>query len=155
MFYILPFSGSLLVGTTDTAFSEDPDAAEPTGEDVAYLRESAEEVLPASSPFRSAPPFSSPGARAPPGGGGAGGGRKGPRRLRGLSPGCTRRRRTCARTWCRCTAGGRHGCWRSRKRPPAECEPFPLIRPTSPPRRASPRGGRGRDPRRPPPPPRR
>src|SRR4030067_1057777 len=63
MFYILPFSGSLLVGTTDTAFSEDPDAAEPTGEDVAYLRESAEEVFPASSPFRSAPLFSYAGVR--------------------------------------------------------------------------------------------
>jgi len=63
MFYILPFSGSLLVGTTDTAFSGDPDAAEPTGEDVAYLRESAEEVFPASSPFRSAPLFSYAGVR--------------------------------------------------------------------------------------------
>jgi glycerol-3-phosphate dehydrogenase len=63
MFYILPFSGSLLVGTTDTAFSGDPDDAEPTGEDVAYLRESAEEVFPASSPFRSAPLFSYAGVR--------------------------------------------------------------------------------------------
>src|SRR3972149_382817 len=40
-----------------------PDAAEPPGEDVAYLRESAEEVFPASSPFRSAPLFSYAGVR--------------------------------------------------------------------------------------------
>jgi glycerol-3-phosphate dehydrogenase len=63
MFYLLPFSGSLLVGTTDTAYSGDPDEAEPTGEDVAYLRESAEDVFPASSPFRSAPLFSYAGIR--------------------------------------------------------------------------------------------
>lgn len=63
MFYILPFSGSLLVGTTDTSYSGDPDAAEATDEDAAYLRESAEEFFPGSSLFRSPPLFGYAGIR--------------------------------------------------------------------------------------------
>jgi glycerol-3-phosphate dehydrogenase len=63
MFYILPFAGSLLVGTTDTSYPGDPDSAKARDEDVVYLRESAERFLPGSSLFRSLPLFSYAGVR--------------------------------------------------------------------------------------------
>jgi glycerol-3-phosphate dehydrogenase len=63
MFYILPFAGSLLVGTTDTAYPDDPGAAVAGSEDVDYLRESAEEFLPGFPLFRSPPLFSYAGVR--------------------------------------------------------------------------------------------
>lgn len=51
LFFLLPFSGNLLAGTTDTAFSGDPGSAEALPEEVAYLEQGALRVLPGSSLF--------------------------------------------------------------------------------------------------------
>ncbi len=63
MFFILPFDGRLLVGTTDTACSSDPDAAGASPEDVAYLMEGARRVLPGSPLFRAPPQYTYAGVR--------------------------------------------------------------------------------------------
>ena len=63
MFYILPFDGRLLVGTTDTAYSDDPDGACAAPEDVAYLLSGARRVLPGSPLFREAPLYTYAGVR--------------------------------------------------------------------------------------------
>jgi glycerol-3-phosphate dehydrogenase len=55
MFYILPFAGSLLVGTTDTSYPGDPDSAKARDEDVVYLRESAENLPRKHGVFREGP----------------------------------------------------------------------------------------------------
>lgn len=51
MFFILPFSGNLLLGTTDTAFFGDPGSVEALPEEVAYLERGSLRVLPGSSLF--------------------------------------------------------------------------------------------------------
>lgn len=51
MFFLLPFSGNLLMGTTDTAFSGDPGSVEALPEEIAYLERGAQRVLPGFSLF--------------------------------------------------------------------------------------------------------
>lgn len=63
MFFILPFDGRLLVGTTDTAFADDPDGVCATPEDVAYLLSGARRVLPDSPLLREAPLYTYAGVR--------------------------------------------------------------------------------------------
>ncbi len=63
MFYILPFEGRLLVGTTDTPYSGDPDAAAADPGDVAYLVESSRRFLPSSPLFRDPPLYAYAGVR--------------------------------------------------------------------------------------------
>ncbi len=63
MFFILPFDGRLLVGTTDTAYSGDPDGACASPEDVDYLLSGARRVLPGSPLLRAAPLYTYAGVR--------------------------------------------------------------------------------------------
>lgn len=63
MLYILPFDGRLLVGTTDTAFPDDPDGASASPEDVAYLLSGVRRVLPDSPLFREDPLYAYAGVR--------------------------------------------------------------------------------------------
>ncbi|GAB4374311.1 MAG: glycerol-3-phosphate dehydrogenase/oxidase [Deltaproteobacteria bacterium] len=51
MFFLLPFGGDLLLGTTDTAFSGDPGAVEADPEEIAYLERGSLRVLPDSPLF--------------------------------------------------------------------------------------------------------
>ncbi|RMG59050.1 MAG: glycerol-3-phosphate dehydrogenase/oxidase [Deltaproteobacteria bacterium] len=46
LFFILPFLGHTLVGTTDTEYTGVPDAVRPTAEEVEYLVEGLKKVLP-------------------------------------------------------------------------------------------------------------
>jgi len=63
MFFILPFDGRLLVGTTDTAYPGDPDGAEASPEDVAYLLAGARRILPDAPLFRESPLYTYAGVR--------------------------------------------------------------------------------------------
>ena len=46
LFFVIPWCGHSLIGTTDTDFHEDPAQARATGKDVKYLLESLEEFFP-------------------------------------------------------------------------------------------------------------
>jgi glycerol-3-phosphate dehydrogenase len=46
LFFVIPWLDGSWVGTTDTDYTGDPDAVRATGEDVRYLREGVEPVLP-------------------------------------------------------------------------------------------------------------
>ncbi|HXH23498.1 MAG TPA: glycerol-3-phosphate dehydrogenase/oxidase [Dehalococcoidia bacterium] len=48
VFFVIPWADRSLVGTTDTPFDGDPDAVEPTSEDVDYLLSAAARYLPHS-----------------------------------------------------------------------------------------------------------
>ncbi len=63
MFFILPFDGRALVGTTDTAYPGDPDDAGASPDDVAYLLSGARRVLPGSPLFGDAPLYTYAGVR--------------------------------------------------------------------------------------------
>lgn len=51
MFFLLPFGGDLLLGTTDTAFSGDPGCVEAGPEEIDYLERGSLRVLPDSPSF--------------------------------------------------------------------------------------------------------
>jgi glycerol-3-phosphate dehydrogenase len=51
-FFIIPWNGLVLIGTTDTRFDGDPGAARPTEAEVAYLLEATRGVFPRSAPER-------------------------------------------------------------------------------------------------------
>jgi glycerol-3-phosphate dehydrogenase len=63
MVFLLPFSGNLLLGTTDTAFSGDPGSVEALPEEVEYLERGALRVLPESSLFTREPLYTYAGVR--------------------------------------------------------------------------------------------
>jgi len=46
IFFVIPWRGHTLIGTTDTDFDGDPDKVEATAEDVAYLIEETQRVFP-------------------------------------------------------------------------------------------------------------
>jgi glycerol-3-phosphate dehydrogenase len=49
VFFILPWNGLTLIGTTDTAYSGDPGGAKADADDFAYLLEAARDALPAAA----------------------------------------------------------------------------------------------------------
>jgi glycerol-3-phosphate dehydrogenase len=51
-FFIIPWNGLVLIGTTDTRFDDDPGAARPTAAEVDYLLKSTHAFFPRSAPTR-------------------------------------------------------------------------------------------------------